>query len=389
MPHSYTPPLFLQGQSVDEIHRRMMDDLPPGIDKSEGQIPWDFTRPAATEKSEFVEFQLNEAIQLAFPQWAYGEWLDRHAEMARVTRRAANRAYGVITVRGIPGTVIPSGFQFATPAGLMSSVIYTAIGGVTLSGTPDANGQVSASVTVRAADGGIEGNAPPDTVIFMVKPISGITAVTNEYAMTGGTEPEDDEALRERVLSSLRLGSSFVGRNADYIRWAQEVDGVGAAICIPEANGPGTVELVIVDGNGIPANQQILDDVYAYIMGSGPTDINRLAPIGASLTVSAPTGVTVDISAAVLLQGDTGIEAVKSLFLGNLLSYWQEVAQGTQDNEDRTNHIRYVMVGAALANTPGVIDYSGLLVNSGTANIVITQETYPVTGTVTFTVMGD
>ena len=84
MPDEYTYPYetpeFLQGQSAEEIHRRMLDNLPSGIDKSEGNIPWDFTRPPALEKAEMVEFTINETIKLMFPQWSYGEWLDLHGE---------------------------------------------------------------------------------------------------------------------------------------------------------------------------------------------------------------------------------------------------------------------------------------------------------------------
>ena len=125
--YTYEPPAFLLGQSADEIHTRMLDNLPAGIDKSEGNIPWDFTRPSALEKAEFVEFTLNETIKLIFVQWSYGEWLDRHGEKVNCIRRAANRASGTLEVTGTVGTVIPSGFQFATPANITTSVIFEAI----------------------------------------------------------------------------------------------------------------------------------------------------------------------------------------------------------------------------------------------------------------------
>ena len=108
MPDEYTYPYeapeFLQGQSADEIHRRMLDSLPKGIDKSEGNIPWDFTRPAALEKAEMVEFTLNETVKLMFPQWSYGKWLDLHGEKVNCIRRASNQATGTLDVTGTKGT---------------------------------------------------------------------------------------------------------------------------------------------------------------------------------------------------------------------------------------------------------------------------------------------
>lgn len=37
--YPYTPPPFLQGQSADQIHSRMLENLPADIDKSQGNIP--------------------------------------------------------------------------------------------------------------------------------------------------------------------------------------------------------------------------------------------------------------------------------------------------------------------------------------------------------------
>ncbi|MEI3522164.1 MAG: baseplate J/gp47 family protein [Anaerosacchariphilus sp.] len=64
-------------------------------------------------------------------------------------------------------------------------------------------------------------------------------------------------------------------------------------------NGPGTVKLVLVDGNGKPANAKLVQDVYNYIVS--PNDRSaRLLPTGtAELTCAAATTVAV----IMLLQG--------------------------------------------------------------------------------------
>ena len=382
MPYPYTPPSFLQNQTVDSIHRRMMATMPDDIDKSELQTPWDFTRPAATIKSELASFELNETIKLIFPQWSYDDWLDKHAEKVRVVRRSANKASGTLSVTGIIGTTVPPGFQFATPATLTPSVIYETKENVILDGTPDERGRVTVNIDIQAVEGGITGNVPPDAIKLMVKPISGISYITNIEAITGGTPAESDDSLIERTLAAMRLGSSFTGNNADYIRWAQEVKGVGNVICIPEATGPGTVALIIVDENGTPANQQILDAVYIHIMGTDVRDIKRLAPIGATLSVAAPTGVAIDISAAVYIGDGEDIGTIATRFKNSLNDYWHDVAVETQENEEYIGYVRYVQIGAVLAKTPGITDYSDLLVNGGIDNILITQEQYPVTGDV-------
>ena len=44
-------PEFLQNTSVDEIHGEMLNSMPDDIDKSQGQHPYNYTRPTAMEIS--------------------------------------------------------------------------------------------------------------------------------------------------------------------------------------------------------------------------------------------------------------------------------------------------------------------------------------------------
>lgn len=397
----YVTPDFLQGQSADEIHARMLEALPQDISKEEGNIPWDFTRPPALEKAEMVEFTLNETIKIMFVAWAYGNWLDMHGERESVYRREANQASGILTVTGTPGTVIPSGFQFATTADITASVIFETTQEYTLAGEEDDDGNVTMEIAVSAVEGGTAGNVAADTIKIMVSPINDISYITNDEATSGGTETEDDEAYRARIIAKMRSGESATGCNADYIRWAKEVPGVGQAICDPEWNDPslpevfhyldefgrtrcaGAVRLILIDSNGLPANQQICDAVYLHIAGTGDKDIARLMPIGAHLTVSPPTGVTVDISATLILDDGADIETVTGLFMERIAAYWLEVGEEATENPEHTAYIRWVQVGAVLAKTMGVIDYTDLTINGSSANIAITQEQYPVTGEVT------
>lgn len=403
--YEYEAPEFLLGQSADEIHARMLENLPKGIDKGEGNIPWDFTRPSALEKAEMVEFTLNETIKLIFPQWSYGRWLDLHGEKENVIRRAANHASGTLNVTGAVGTVIPSGFQFATAADITASVIFETLGGAVLEGEPNEKGMVTNSIDIRAVEGGQIGNVSEDSIKLMVTPLKGISSVSNPAAMTGGTAEETDEEYLVRILDAMRSGNSLTGCNADYIRWAKEVAAVGQVIVDPEWDDPtlpeafhytdlngnrrcaGAVRLIVVDANGVPANTQILDAVYLHIAGTSDTDIERLLPIGAHLTVAAPEGVEVSIKASVLLDEGENIETITKRFKDGLTDYWLTVAQEASENEQtHIGYIRMVQVGAVLAKTSGVIDYTGLTINGQTANIPITHAQYPVTKEVTLSV---
>lgn len=400
--YEYQAPEFLQDQSADEIHARMLEYMPEDIDKSEGNIPWDFTRPSALEKAEFVEFTLNETIKLIFPQWSYAEWLDLHGEKANCIRKPANKASGTLNVTGAVGTIIPSGFQFATISNQTASVIFETAESHILEGTPDDDGMVTNQIEITAVEGGLSGNVAADTIKLMVSPTNEISLISNPAALTGGTEEETDADYLIRILDAMRNGQSRTGCNADYRAWAQEVSAVGEVIVDPEWNDPnlpaafhytdqhgnekcaGAVRLLIIDANGVPANQQILNAVYEHIAGDGDDDMERLMPVGAHLTVQAPTGVTMDISATVTIETGENIAAIKARFKEALTDYWLKVAkEAAEDEATHTGYVRMVQVGAVLAKTSGVIDYTNLTVNGGTANIAVTQSEYPVTGEVT------
>lgn len=370
---SYTVPSFLQGQSVDEIHKRMLAKLPKDIDTSEGQFPWDFTRPTAIEKAEMVEYQLNEAIQLIFPFYAYGTWLDLHAANRGMTRKEAIAAKGTVTITGTAGTVIPAGTLLYTVAtGEKAAVEFrTDAEGVIPSG-----GTVDLAIT--AVEPGINGNVSAGTIILLGNSIAGVTAVTNQEVTAGGMAEEDDESLRERLLFyDQNQGVSFVGSIADYKRWALEVDGVGAVTVIPPETASGKIELLLVDSAGNLGDTTLCTAVYQHIMAPNNPE-QRLAPINAALEVKAPTAVTINISGQVKLDTSTTVDTVKTQFATLLKACYPAASEaGT---------LKYSQVVSLLLQIPGVTDYSEVTVNSGTANITIAANEYPVTGQVVLTV---
>lgn len=365
----FVPPSFLNGQDAETIHKRMMENLPPDIDDMENGFPWDFTKPTALEKAEMLEFHLVETLKIMFPMWAYDEWLDYHAKGRGLTRKPANAASGELLITGIPGTTIPAGFKFAAPATADSPAIEYE---TTEKYTIGEDGTVRVQIT--AVEPGIKGNVPANTVTLMMTPIKGITSVTNEAAITGGTEVESDDELRNRIMEiDAASEASFVGSDGDYKRWAEEVPGVGTALVMPEWAGPGTVKVVVIDANGQPANQAIITAVYNNIMS--PDDrLQRKAPIGATVTVEAPTAKEINYSFTLELKAGVNQETVLERFKAQLRTYYVEAK--------KEGVVRYNRVSSILTNTEGVKDFTGLTMNGGTVNIVLEEDEYPVTGTI-------
>lgn len=103
------------------------------------------------------------------------------------------------------------------------------------------------------------------------------------------------------------------------------------------------------------------------------------APIGAKVTVEPAAAVLINISATLTIANGYNADSVKAAVTDNIAIYIKSLVF-TSDND-----VRYVRIGQAILDTPGVQDYSNLTVNGGTANVVIGEQEAAVLGTVTLT----
>lgn len=365
----FTPPAWLEDQDAETIHARMMQSLPDDIDDTEGGFPWDFTKPSALEKAELLEFNMMETAKLMHYMFSYGIYLDYHAKGYGMERKGASYATGTVTVEGSPNTVIPAGFLFAVPAsGDNAAITFSTLEEVTIStdGT--------AEIPVQATEAGTTGNVAADTIVIMASPtIVGINRITNEKAITGGAAEEDDESLRQRIQETLESSdASFVGCDADYKRWAKEVEGVGEVIVIPEWDGAGTVKVVVFDANGEPASEKIIEDVLNYIVAPEDRD-QRKSPIGATVTIVAPTEIKINVACNITFERGANHATVIQAIKDNLNEYFDQAREA--------GAIKRNKVGSTIIGTDGVSDYDTLLIEGGKENsIAVAKDEYPVLG---------
>lgn len=360
----FVVPDFLKNQSETEIHKEMLAMLKtyvPDMDLTEGSIAWDFTRPTAKEKAMMVNFILVEAIKNTFPMWAYGQSLD-YLGMARgIYRKKAVAAHGILTLAGVPDTEIPEGFVFTTQAELNTNSIFfetTQKSVIPESGTLD--------IEIVAVTAGVSGNVASNKIVMLSKPIQGVERVTNKDPTTGGSDLEEDQALRMRVVDYDQLqGISYVGSVSDYYRWAMEVVGVGSVKVISADDDSGLVKLVLTDTEGKPANTELCKAVNAHIMAPD-NPIDRLAPINAYLQVIPPEKIVICIAASIRLENNVSLLEVMEAFIAALLGYYPiALAEGV---------VRYAEIGSLLIGLEGVKDYEHLKVNDGVDNILIPNE---------------
>ena len=357
-------PAFMEGYEVDEIHERMLKHLPDDLDVSEGSYPWDFTRPTAVELSRFTQYNMLEAIQMIWPMFSSGIYLDYHGKIRNLARKEGIAAHGDLEITGAAGTVIKKGDLFSTESvNDIQSVSYAADNDATI---PE-SGEVT--ITVTCIENGIIGNAAANTIILKETENENIESVTNPNPFTNGINPEEDDDYRARLVEFDQTQEySYVGSISDYKRWANEVNGVGSVDVIPAEDTSGLVTIVVIDGNGNPASEEICTAVYNHIMRpDNPTQ--RLPPPQAKLSVVSPTTQDITISATVQLD-ITNIETVKTDFMVAVKEYFIDAV-----NEKK---IKYSKITEILGSISGVYDYKDVTVNGGTSNITLTLNQLPV-----------
>lgn len=371
MQPEFSNPDFVKHNSAAEIHQRMMSYFPEDIDDMPGGFPYDFTMPAALEKDEFINYHMVRALMIAFPQYAWDDWLDLHGAQVHIARHPPVYATGTITVTGSVGTVISKGMLFCTPAGdTEPSVEFTADEETTIG----SDGIVDIKVTAVIA--GTSSNVPSGTVTLMVKPNKDITSVINHDEISGGTERENDDDYFDRISVEYANQMTYLGNDMDYIRWAKEA-GAGDCIVVPTANGPGTVKLVLIDPNGKPANKTLVESVYNHIV-SPQNRMQRLLPTACAELICVPA-TTILVSYAVkglIYDETTNIEQIKKDFTTAVSKIYEEAK-----HEDvlRYNDVRPILSGIA-----GVQDFDTFTMHGGTVNINLEKEEYPDTGTLDF-----
>ena len=361
-------PEELQGVTYETLLADMLAKVPNRYDKLEGGFVHDMIAPSALEAAELIQFWLALGIKTNFHMWATGKWLDYHAHDCGLTRKPATCAYGDLEITTTAAVKFPSGFVFSVPSEDNNPAIDFE---TTQAYSFEEEGTYT--VRVKAVLPGKSSNVAADSIVIMKNPIKDIATITNPEAVTGGTEAESDDSLRERIDAFYAgHGASYVGNKADYERWAREVPGIGYAHCIPIYAGPNTVKLVISDENGDPANEELCSAVETYIFGTGHDDLNRLAPIGVAQYEVVPPS-TIDIP----LYMDAKLSVSVSLAKKNIAAALQAYFRTLSDDDNYFGELRYAKVAAILTGVVGLDDFKNLKMNNSTDNMMFDQDEMP------------
>lgn len=296
--------------------------------------------------------QADWVVRQCFPQLAQGEYLDHHAQLRGLERKAATNAQGTIrffvTAAADTDRTIPAGTVCMT-AGLLR--FETTQDGVLAAGT------LQVDVPARAVEAGAAGNVAAGSIVSMAVAPVGVAGCGNPKAFAGGADAEEDEALRERVLDTFKRLPN--GANAAfYEQGALSFDEVAAAVVLPRARGQGTVDVVVATLLGVP-DQDLLDELEEYFQSRREiaVDVEVKAP------ETVPVAVAVEVAAAPGQDEDAVLERV------------EQALEGWFTGKRLGENVLLAKLGSVIFGCEGVENYS---ITSPAADVTITSGQLPV-----------
>lgn len=243
---------FLVQKMINSFYKKYPDANI--TDFNEGSQIRNFLESLASEVYH-LEFKDQQLVQLAFLTTMLGSYLDLKGEELQTPRMLGSSSIGNVTF-SIPeaqtieitipeGTVLvdsETGYYFNTTAETRINI-----------------GDTSCSVSAVSQVIGEAANSRAGKItVFRDNKPSELLSVTNEKAFTGGTDYEEDEAYRERLLE--KLGEDSFGSREYYIRLGESVDGVHDVIL---TDAEGYTGKVLVNGDEKPLDEDILALVVA------------------------------------------------------------------------------------------------------------------------------
>lgn len=369
-----------QNKDYDYFLRKMLDAVPDNIDKREGSIIYDALAPAALVMGQ-QSLDMANVIKETYIKTASGEFLDYRAIEHGTSRYPATQTEAkakVLNDKKEPLNNVQIGDKFAS---IGDSPIFYAVTKV----NDDLTVELTAEVKGSSANSYIGQILPvtPNDLLSWAE-ITEITAPARDV--------ESDDHLRARLLSS-QSWIAYGGNVADYLDMTSKIDEVGAAQIYPTWNGGGTVKVVILNNNLMPASASLVQKVKNTL---DPEDKQAegygLAPIDHAVTVTAPEELIVNVDISVKLDDtkvtryvkDSITKAVEGYFQ-SLRKDWadinQKLGRGYQETIYRSKILSQVML------TEGVVNAKLPSLNGRDADIDLvfnnSKSQLPVVGTVT------
>jgi uncharacterized phage protein gp47/JayE len=221
-------------------------------------------------------------------------------------------------------------------------------------------------------------------LLLPVYDIEGLESATLGEVHTLGSDEETDDALRSRLKEKLATPAEN-GNRQDYKTWCESITGIGRARIEPLFAGENTVRAVLYNMDGLPADDEAVNEVQEYIdpitQNYVFTDADGneyicgdgfgggVANMGAHFLAVSAKAEDITVSFSVTLKDGATLPGCKSAAENAITEYLKTLV--LESDEDACITIRLSRIGAIIAGLSEVLDYEELMINGGDDNIVV------------------
>lgn len=258
----------------------------------------------------------NELSKIAFPDTAEGEWLDKHGAnpFIKIERDTGSEATGFV-VFTIPNAstddiVIP---EETIVVSTESSLEYATDSEVII-----AAGETEVTASVTCLTEGVEGNCSENTVTLIDDDYIDISELTvnNTEAFTGGTDYEEDDEYRERLLAFVRQPD--FGSLPYYQELGDNIEGVHDVLLVDTGEtteiGRPYTKKILVNGDTKPVTNELLITVLEVFTDPNNKVIDHTFLVGPPEYVDLSLTVNLNVSNELVESEIAGV--VQAVFDG-------------------------------------------------------------------------
>lgn len=235
-----------------------------------------------------------------------------------------------------------------------------------------APGAATVTVAVIAQTAGTGGNVVAGAVNTIVQAMPGIDTVSNAVAFINGADAETDPALRTRFVAYINSLSKATKGAVLYAVLSLQQN-VSASITENyQRSGlwqPGYFYVIVDDGTGNPSDT---------LVASAANAIESVRPLSVTYGVFKPNTLTANVAMVIATAVGYDHAATVALVTAAIQNYINGLGLGASLSYTRLAQIAY-------ASSDGVTNVTGVTLNGGTADLVVSSQQTIKSGTVQVT----
>lgn len=350
---------MFEDMTFENIIEEMMEDMPDGMDTSEGSLLYHAcAKHAARLEQAYID--LAALADNMYPDTADLDNLLKFGQEKGVYIEEATAA----EFEGKFDTIVEIGTEFS---GDDYNYIVTEV--------IDENEH---KYRLECEDAGSEPNGWLGELMCL-DDIEGLETAELTKLLKEGTDEEDEDSYRMRVLDAFEI-KAFGGNKAYYVQEIENIDGVGG-VKVYRRTGT-NIPVYIINDEYRKADESLVNSVQEQVdplqkQGEGI----GIAPIGHVVKINSVQETTINVAASMTYESGYTEEGLKSQIENAVETYMLDLRKKWSEQDHLT--VRLSGIENAIYNIEGVEDVSNVTMNGTTSNIALAEDTIPIKGAVT------